>query len=93
MLMMGVTVQVSTLTGGMNVATDLSPVIHAPKCAAPALFLHGEQDQLVQKTHSERNFAAYGGPKESFYFPGGHNDPRSSKVIDKAVEFLKKNLA
>jgi len=93
MLMMGVSVQVAQLTGGLNVAADLSPVLLAPKCTVPALFLHGEQDELVKKAHTERNLAAYGcADKEAMYFPGGHNDPRPAAAEEKAVARLRKWL-
>ena len=93
MLMMGVSIQVSQLTGGLNVSADLNPVLMAPKCTTPALFLHGEHDELVLKSHSERNYAAYGGAsKEAHYFPGGHNDQRSPATVEKALQFLKKHL-
>jgi fermentation-respiration switch protein FrsA (DUF1100 family) len=87
-LMMGVSQQITALTGGLNV-NDLTPVTFAPRCKVPAYFLHGKEDDFVLKHHTEQNFAAYGSDKKTVdYCSGGHNDSRPQDSIEKIVKFL-----
>lgn len=81
-LMMGVSQQISQVTGGLNITTDLNPVKFAPRCTVPALFVHGSDDDFVEMSHSEKNFEAYGcATKDVMYCAGGHNDPRPKETI------------
>jgi dipeptidyl aminopeptidase/acylaminoacyl peptidase len=61
---------------------DIKPIAFAPKCITPALFVHGIRDDFVTKEHTEKNFAAYGGPKEVLYFEGTHNGERPIAVME-----------
>ncbi len=92
MLAMSIQQEVHEKTGGMNMA-ELTPVTFAPKCKAPAFFIHAHNDELVLKDNTERNFTAYGSDQKLVeYVPGGHNDERPKEVIQKVVAFLKANL-
>jgi fermentation-respiration switch protein FrsA (DUF1100 family) len=92
--MMGVSQQISHLTGGLDIINHLNPVKSAPNCKIPAIFMHGSDDDFVDMTHTERNFEAYGGAvKDLMYCSGGHNDERPKETIEQAVNFLKKHLA
>ena len=74
-------------------ATDLNPVVHAPKCKTPALFLHGMDDDFVVMDHTEKNFSAYGGDnKDVVYCEGGHNNERPQESLLQVLQFLKKCL-
>jgi dipeptidyl aminopeptidase/acylaminoacyl peptidase len=55
---------------------------YAPKCKTPALFIHGIDDDFVDKSHSERNYTEYGGPKELAYCEGNHNDERPDDTLE-----------
>ena len=92
MLMMQAGPQIQQMTGGMNI-NELTPLTFAPRCKAPALFIHATHDEMVLKDNTERNFAAYGSTvKEVAYCDGGHNDERPAKVIEKVIAFYKTHL-
>ena len=92
MLMMQAGPQIQQMTGGMDI-NELTPMTFAPRCKAPALFIHGIHDEMVLKDNTERNFAAYGSTvKEVTYCEGGHNDERPAKVIEKVITFYKTHL-
>ena len=81
MLAMSIQQEVHDVTGGMKMS-ELTPVTYAPKCKTPAFFIHAQNDELVLKDNTERNFAAYGSDKKLVeYCPGGHNDERPIEVI------------
>ena len=72
---------------------DVSPVASAPAIGVPVLLVHGREDRETSPAHSQRVFAALGGPKRLLLVPGvGHNDGLSRDVwstidawIDSAV--------
>ena len=73
--------------------SELTPVTFAPKCKTPAFFIHANEDELVLKNNSERNFAVYGCEvKIAEYCSGGHNDERPAEMIKRVIEFLKSHL-
>lgn len=66
----------------------------APGVAVPALFLMGDADKLIPKSHSERLAAAWGGPVERVTFEGfGHNDlDLGPRYADAIHAFLDRHL-
>ena len=77
---------------GFDIAKVI-PVDLAPMCFSPVLFIHGEQDSFINKSHTERLFAAYAGEdKQVMYVPGEHNSPRPLDTMIAAVLFLARNL-
>jgi fermentation-respiration switch protein FrsA (DUF1100 family) len=61
---------------------ELKTETYAPECKTPALFIHGIDDKFIDKSHTERNYEAYGGSiKEVRYSEGDHNDERPRETI------------
>ena len=83
--------QVGQATGGLDLNT-LNPMESAAARTVPGLFMHGIEDTLIPMDHTERNFEAYGGPKDVSYFDGGHNDERPQDTQQQAFTFLKTHL-
>ena len=72
---------------------ELRPIDYAPKCKAPAFFIHGIEDDFVTTSHTEENFSAYGAEaKDVSYCEGDHNETRDKAVLEEAVKFSKKYL-
>lgn len=69
--------------------SKLVPIEAAPSCFSPARFVHGEQDDFISKTHSEKIFEKYSGEdKEIFIVPGKHNSQRPLETQLYCVMFL-----
>ena len=71
---------------------QLKPVEYAPKCMTPALFVHGVDDELIPMDHTERNQAAWGGPKDVAFCEGDHNSQRPQETMEQTLEFLTTHL-
>lgn len=71
---------------------DLKPIEYAPKCKAPAIFLHGIEDDFVEMCHTEKNYEVYSGEKEVVYCEGNHNSERPMETLEQITNFLKKHL-
>lgn len=54
----------------------------------PALFIHGEQDRLINKHHSELLHRNYGGSKNIVLFEGDHNSARPNYIYDSISIFF-----
>ena len=77
---------------GFDIA-KVVPVEVAPMCFSPALFIHGEQDDFINKSHTERLFKVYAGEdKQVMYVPGNHNSKRPFDTMIAAVLFIARNL-
>ncbi len=68
--------------------TDLTPIKFVAECQAPALFVHGEQDDFVQPMHSKALHEKYGGDKSIHLVEGDHNAPRPLDFLNTAMLFL-----
>ena len=67
----------------------LKPIESAPKAKQPALFIHADNDELIDKKHSEMLINAYGGNiKKLKKCEGTHNSKRSYKIIKDIAEFF-----
>lgn len=71
---------------------DLRPVAHAPRCRAPALFLHATGDALLGAQHTEALARAYGGPRVLADVEGTHSSPRNQRALDYCGAFLRERL-
>ena len=76
---------------GMN-WDNLKTVTYAPKCKAPAVFIHAIEDTLVTMNHTEENYTVYGGEKDVIYCDGDHNSERPEDVQQAVLNFFKKYL-
>ncbi|KAL4087649.1 hypothetical protein PRIC1_013538 [Phytophthora ramorum] len=67
----------------------LKPIAKVHKCAVPAFFVVGLQDELVGPHHVEALYKLHNGPNQLFKFPGGHNSPRPFNFFIQALQFLR----
>lgn len=67
----------------------LKPIARMNRCAVPAFFVVGLQDELVAPHHVEALHRAHNGPNQLFQFPGGHNSPRPFNLFIQALQFLR----
>ncbi|CAH0478330.1 unnamed protein product [Peronospora belbahrii] len=67
----------------------LKPIAKVHKCAVPAFFVVGLQDELVGPHHGEALYKLHNGPNQLFKFPGGHNSPRPFNFFIQALQFLR----
>lgn len=67
---------------------DLRPIDHVPQCNSPALFVHAENDQLVNFNHLEPLVSGYAGPRLLATVDGSHSTPRSLKALHFVQLFL-----
>lgn len=67
----------------------LKPIAKMNRCAVPAFFVVGLQDELVAPHHVEELHRAHNGPNQLFQFPGGHNSPRPFNLFIQALQFLR----
>lgn len=68
---------------------EASPLAVAGRIRAPVLLIHGERDIDTPPAHSERIFAALGGPKRLWLLPGvGHNDGLREDVWREVAAWL-----
>ncbi|ETV75517.1 hypothetical protein, variant 1 [Aphanomyces astaci] len=59
------------------------------RCAVPAFFAIGSQDELVSPSHVQLLHDRHRGPKELLMFPGGHNSVRPTEFFARAVNFCR----
>ncbi|RHY11573.1 hypothetical protein DYB28_000010 [Aphanomyces astaci] len=59
------------------------------RCAVPAFFAIGSQDELVSPSHVQLLHDRHRGPKELLMFPGGHNSVRPPEFFARAVNFCR----
>lgn len=52
---------------------EIRPIDDLPYLTAPILFIHGDQDGVVNLSHSQRMFQAANEPKQLFIVPGGNH--------------------
>jgi pimeloyl-ACP methyl ester carboxylesterase len=77
---------------GFDIA-KVVPIELAPMCFSPVLFIHGEQDDFIAKSHTERLFKEYSGEdKQVMYVEGEHNSRRPFDTMIAAVIFIARNL-
>ena len=71
----------------------LKPIDAAPKTTQPVLFIHANEDELINNKHSEMLLKAYKGKDKTLEkCKGGHNTKRPSKIMRKIGEFFLSNL-
>ncbi|RHY89787.1 hypothetical protein DYB37_009975 [Aphanomyces astaci] len=68
---------------------QLTPKAVIHKCAVPAFFAIGSQDELVSPSHVQLLHDRHRGPKELLMFPGGHNSVRPAEFFARAVNFCR----
>jgi uncharacterized protein len=74
--------------GGFRV-DDVSPVTAAASVTVPVLLIHGEADTDTAPQHSQRVFAALGGPKRLILVPGAkHNESLRGNVWDEIQRWV-----
>ena len=66
----------------------ISPISHAERCFVPAMFVAGEHDDFIHKTHSIRIHRNYAGDKNISIVDGDHNSPRPRFLMHSACLFL-----
>jgi len=85
----------STIYGknGLDIE-KLKPINVANKTFQPALFIHAENDQLININHSIDLIAKYGGKEKILkrLDKGGHNTKRNKEIINEIGEFFSKHL-
>ena len=78
---------------GQFVVDEVSPLRAAAEIHIPVLIVHGALDRETRSAHSERVFAALGGPKELLIVrDAGHNDALKSAVwarVERWIDALK----
>jgi pimeloyl-ACP methyl ester carboxylesterase len=67
---------------------QISPISHADKCFVPAMFVAGEHDDFIHKSHSIRIHRVYAGDKNISIVDGDHNSPRPRFLQQSACLFL-----
>jgi alpha/beta superfamily hydrolase len=71
----------------------LKPIDSAPKTTQPAIFVHANNDELINNRHSEMLLNAYGGKNKKLKrCEGNHNSRRPFKIMKEIGEFLYNNL-
>ena len=71
----------------------LETVLYAKNCKTPAFFLHGEDDNFVNKSHCSNLFNDYKGDDKIIRIvKGKHNTARPKELKLKIVEFLEKYI-
>ena len=71
---------------------ELKPIEHAEFTYKPGLFIHANNDQLINFQHSVDIMEKYAGDKSFVSCEGGHNSCRPKSVLDCIRRFLKRNL-
>ena len=72
---------------------DLETEFYAKNCNTPAFFLHGEEDNFVNKNHCTNLFNDYKGDEKIIRIvKGKHNTARPKELKIKIVEFLEKYI-
>ena len=71
----------------------LKPIENAPKTKQPALFIHANNDELINNKHSEMLLNAYKGKDKCLKrCDGQHNTRRPNKIIKAIGDFFYKHL-
>mmetsp|Transcript_9147 Transcript_9147/g.28062 ORF Transcript_9147/g.28062 Transcript_9147/m.28062 type:complete len:562 (+) Transcript_9147:50-1735(+) len=72
---------------------DCDALARVPSCVAPALFVHGLEDDFIVSDHTDEIYASYGGSVKCLLKPAGnHNATRPSTVFFGIERFLKRHL-
>ena len=67
----------------------LKPIDSAPKTFQPVIFIHANNDELINSHHSTMLFNAYAGKNKEFKkVVGNHNSKRPNFTIKKVMEFF-----
>ena len=74
-------------TGGWDLDSH-NPVAVCPQRHAPALFIHGVEDDLIPMSHTGKLADKYAGPNDTIYTEGGHNSERNSEVMEQLLKFI-----
>lgn len=77
---------------GFSPLAVLSPLAHAPKCTAPALFVRARRDPLISQAHVESLAKVYAGPRTLALVEGTHSSPRDIDARKFIGKFLEKHL-
>jgi hypothetical protein len=74
--------------------TKIAPINNCPAWKeAPALFLHGIDDSMINMEHSQRNHDAYGcANKDTVFVNGDHNSARPDDTNKQVFTFFEKSL-
>jgi pimeloyl-ACP methyl ester carboxylesterase len=72
---------------------ELQPEEWAKTCYMPAFFGHGQDDDFIAPSHTQRVHDAYAGDKQLHFFPGDHNAPRPAEFREAAALFLLSTIA
>ena len=68
---------------------DVSPIKLVPSMEIPIVFLHGTSDTMVNVSHSQALYDAYGGQdKRLILCEQGHNSARPPDVMEEIIKFL-----
>ena len=71
----------------------LKPIDAAGKTTQPAIFIHANEDELINNSHSEMLINAYKGKDKCLKrCDGGHNTRRPKRIIREVGEFFYKHL-
>ena len=71
---------------------DVSPLNHAEHCFIPALFIAGENDDFIPKTHSLMLHDLHAGDANMIVVDGDHNSTRPRFMFDSVSIFLQNCL-
>jgi len=78
---------------GHFLVDEVSPVEAAAHLRMPVLLLHGAEDHDTPPAHSERVFAALGGPKQLVLVPGAHhNESLNGQIWDQIETWVDEAL-
>jgi hypothetical protein len=67
---------------------DVSPIAHSEHCFIPALFVAGENDDFIPKTHSLMLHDLHAGDANMIVVDGDHNSTRPRFMFDSVSIFL-----
>ena len=70
---------------------SVNPVDFAPMCTIPAIFIHAEDDELINIKNMQAVFTAYGGENTKLKVAGGHNSSRPDWVLEYACRHIASN--
>jgi hypothetical protein len=67
---------------------DVTPLLKCGEILVPAIFGHGEDDDMIAPYHSQRLHDAYGGNTTLVRFSGAHNSQRGDLFMGTVTAFL-----
>lgn len=73
-------------------ARDVHPLSRVQRVLLPAIFAHGEKDEICPVHHADLLFENYAGDKTLFKFDGDHNSPRPDLLHDLISSFFAATL-